>query len=271
MAELMDDFEYHRLGTFSSILINKYFPTQIFKSVYNSIFSPTIHTSPILNKMAVPSHERVEPGSYNIPKGTLPPTSTTTPTPEQVDKISSDLIQQLNTSIKSSNWSSLKSIFLENSYWRDHLVLSWDFRTLAGPSKIAEYISSAGDLVSSLSISIDRSSALRAPHAGPIDAIGEVHGIEFYVKIGSSIGDAEGIVRLAQDGGEWRIFTVFTSLVGIKRGEELTGLNRPAGVKHGAQSGRKNWLDRRVADMNYEDGVQPDVLVVGMYKAVLIE
>lgn len=263
-AELKE-FKYHHIATYvvHYLLLS---PTQTIQKYFHLFFffpSPPLYSYTATTKMAVPSRERVETGSFNIPKGTLPPTSTTTPTPDQVDKIASDLIQKLNDSIKSSNWSSLKSLFLENSYWRDHLVLSWDFRTLSGPSKIAEYISSAGDLASSLSIDIDRSSPLRAPHAGPIDAIGEVHGIEFYVKIGSSVGSAEGIVRLAQDGSDWKLFTVFTSLVGIKGKEELIGLNRPAGVEHGAQSGRKNWLDRRDAARNY-DRTEPDVLIVGM-------
>lgn len=71
-------------------------------------------------------------------------------------------------------------------------------------------------------------------------------------------------MRLAQEGEKWKIFTIFTSLRELKDAPEGTGVNRPAGVQHGALHGRKNWLDRRAAEVNYEDS-QPDVLVVGRF------
>jgi hypothetical protein len=35
-------------------------------------------------------------------------------------------------------------------------------------------------------------------------------------------------------------------------------------VQHGAQQGRQNWQDRRIAEENFEEK-DPAVLVVGMY------
>lgn len=204
----------------------------------------------------VASRDRVEPGSFNIPLGTFPQSSTA---PENPDKVAVEVIDQLNAALAKKNAESLAGLFLENSYWRDHLCLSWDFRTLKGREHIADYVTGSS---STLKIEIDRSSPMRAPHAGPIDAFGEVHGVEFFTKLTNNVGSGNGVVRLAQQQNEWKIFSLFTSLVELADHEESTLAHRPVGVKHGEQQGRKNWQDRRNADVKFE-GKDPAVLVVG--------
>lgn len=206
-----------------------------------------------------PSRERVEPGSFNIPLGTFP--QTCSETPEEPDKIATSVIEQLNSALGEKDAGAVSDLFIENSYWRDHLCFSWDFRTLKGRDAIAKFVTGSSSAVKT---EIDRSSAFRAPHNGPIDAFGEVHGIEFFVKVTSSFGHGQGVVRLAQQGGEWKIFTVFTSLEGLSGHDEGVNSNRPVGVQHGGQQGRKNWQDRRIADRDFEKK-EPSVLVVGMY------
>lgn len=206
---------------------------------------------------AVASQDRVEPGSSNIPLGTFPRSSTA---PENPDKIATETIDQLNATLTKKDTQTLAGLFLENSYWRDHLCLSWEFRTLKGRSSIAEYVTGGS---STLKIDIDRSSPMRAPHAGPIDLFGDVHGVEFFIKFTTSLGSGNGVVRLALQDDEWKIFNVFTSLVEIAEHEESILSHRPVGVKHGEQQGRKNWQDRRNAEINLE-GQDPAVIVVGM-------
>jgi hypothetical protein len=201
----------------------------------------------------IPSHERPEPGSINIPLGKFPETSSTTP--PDPSTIASKTITSLNTALTDPNKSALKTLFLENSYWRDHLALTWDFRTIHGAEKITEYAIAHSK---GLSFEIDDSSPLKAPHTGPIDAFGEVHGIEFFVKIAAPNGLAHGVIRLAEENGEWKIFTVFTSLVQGGKAE----VKREDGVQHGEVKGRKNWADRRTEESEYADH-SPAVLVVG--------
>lgn len=212
----------------------------------------------LVDQSTLPSRDRVEPGSYNIPLGQFPATNSSAP--QDPDNIATALIEKLNSSLASNDSRSLSELFIENSYWRDHLCFSWDYRTLKGREGIAKYVTGSSQ---SVKIEIDRSSALKAPHAGPIDAYGEVHGVEFFVKITSDVGTGQGVVRLAQEGNAWKFFTVFTSLVELTGHEESVNSRRPVGVQHGEQQGRKNWQDRRLADSNYE-GKEPAVLIVGM-------
>lgn len=213
----------------------------------------------LLDQSSLPSRDRVEPGSYNIPLGEFPTTNSSTP--GDPDRIATALVDKLNGSLASRDGRALSELFIENSYWRDHLCFSWDYRTLKGRDGIAKYVTGSS---SSVKVEIVRSSALKAPHAGPIDAYGEIHGIELFIKITSDVGSGQGVVRLAQDGNDWKFFTVFTSLVELTGHEESVNSHRPVGVQHGEQQGRKNWHDRRVADSNYENK-EPAVLIVGTY------
>ena len=207
-----------------------------------------------------PSRYRVEPGSCDIPLGVLPQTSTSTP--EDPDKIASDLINRLNDAISKKDNSAVAALFIENSYWRDHLCLSWEFRTLKGPEALAKF---AAESSASIKLEIDRSVPLKAPHTGPIDAFGEVHGIEFFVNVTTKVGSGVGVVRLAQAGSDWKLFTIFTTLRELKGHEESVSARRPVGVQHGAYQGRTNWQDRRNEAVKYEEK-EPAVVIVGIKK-----
>ncbi|KAJ6095534.1 hypothetical protein N7486_006280 [Penicillium sp. IBT 16267x] len=205
----------------------------------------------------LPSRYRVEPGSCDIPIGVLPKTSTTTP--EKPEIIASSLIEKVNSSIAKKDGAALASLFIDNSYWRDHLCLSWEFRTLKGAKALSKFVVGSPSVIK---FELDHSSPFKAPHNGPIDVFGEVNGIEFFTKVATPFGNGRGVVRLAQEGEGWKIFTVFTTLSEITSHEELVNGHRPVGVQHGAHQGRTNWRDRRTANENYE-GNEPAVLIVG--------
>ncbi|KAJ5701725.1 hypothetical protein N7488_009273 [Penicillium malachiteum] len=206
---------------------------------------------------SIPSKDRIELGSTDIPIGILPKTSTSTPV--DPDGIASALITKLTEGIAKKDSAAVAALFIENSYWRDHLCLSWAFRTLKGSEPLSKF---AVESSSSVKFEIDRSSPFKAPHAGPIDAFGEVNGLESFVKVTTSFGTGTGVVRIAQQGDEWKLFTIFTTLLEITNHEEVINERRPAGVQHGAYQGRQNWQDRRNEDINQE-GKDPAVVIVG--------
>ncbi|PWY85956.1 flavin-binding monooxygenase-like protein [Aspergillus heteromorphus CBS 117.55] len=207
---------------------------------------------------------QVENGSVNVPVGTFPPTCTSTDV--NADQVASQLVDQINTAFTQGGGpEDIAALFLEEGFWRDHLCLTWDFQTVKGRDNIAQLLRAGR---SPSKIEVDRSSPLRAPHVGPIDAFGDVSGIEFFVTLSSAILEGRGVVRLAETDGEWKIFTFFTSLVGLVGHPEAVTHNRPAGVQHGANQGRKNWQDRRTAEIKGE-GNTPAVLIIGAGQAGL--
>jgi hypothetical protein len=204
-----------------------------------------------------PSKDRIEPGSCYIPVGKFPQTASST----SIDaaKVASEVVDRLNNALKQKDYKAISALFLEDGYWKDHLGLSWDYHTIKGRENIARFLEQSPRLGR---IDIDQSSPFRAPHVGPIDAFGEVTGVEFFTTFVNDVGHGRGIVRMAEKDRVWRIFTIFTTLQELEGHEEAVNARRPLGVQHGAQLGRQNWQDRRISDSEFE-GKSPVVMVVG--------
>ncbi|KAF9887104.1 hypothetical protein FE257_010598 [Aspergillus nanangensis] len=215
--------------------------------------------------MTVPiaSKDRIEPGSFNVPVGKFPATCTSTNI--DPDKVVSAVLDQLNAAAAQNDVPTIANLFLEDGFWRDHLALSLDLHTVKGRENITTFLNTNRRL---LKVELDRSSAFHAPHVGPIDAFGDVIGVEFFINATTEVGNAKGIVRLAEKDGDWKIFTFFTCLVELNGAEENVNHRRPVGVQHGEQPDRQNWQDRRTSESNFETQ-NPTVLIIGAGQAGL--
>ena len=68
-----------------------------------------------------------------------------------------------------------------------------------------------------------------------------MHTVQAFLKVETDVGSGEGIVRLVQEGGNWKVFTLFTFLKELRGHEESVGKRRPHGVEHGEHASQKNW------------------------------
>lgn len=226
------------------------------------------------------SKDRCEPGSVNIPLCQWPATAATT-SPD-ADSIASKVVDSFNAALSKGDTQAIANLFLDDGYWRDHLGVTWDLRTLKGRDKIADFLANATTTSSTnandtpfplTALEIDRSTAYRAPQFGAFDGVGDVKGVQFFFRFTSKVGSGQGLARLAERGGsagEWRIFTFFTLLREIKGHEEARHQHRPKGVEHGGRPDRKNWQERRTAAINFEDR-EPTVLILGMSVLFLVD
>jgi hypothetical protein len=209
----------------------------------------------------IPSRERVEPGSVNItPFTAFPPTVTS----EDVDasKIAQDLVCTFNDALSKKDFSSVAKLFLkDNGFWKDHLALNWELRTLQGQDKILNYLKNSKNSITKLEI--DGSASHKAPKIDNIDAWGDVKGVQCFVRFETEIGRGQGVLSLAEEKGVWKIFVLSTVLKELKGHEEPVGHRRTKGVQHGGNPGRKNWRETREAEANFE-GTEPRVLIIGM-------
>lgn len=203
------------------------------------------------------SKDRCEPGSVNIPVARWPKTAETTSV--DADAVATKIVDSINHALANGDTKAIADLFLEDGYWRDHLGISWDLRTQKGPKKIAEFLADGCPLEK---IEIDRSSSYRAPQLGAFDGTGDVKGIQFFFNFSSKDGAGQGVARLAERDGQWKIFTFFTVLRDIKGHEEAVGPRRTKGVEHGGKPDRKNWLERRKAEVDFENK-EPTVLILG--------
>jgi hypothetical protein len=221
----------------------------------------------ILNAQPVPSHMRTVPGSINIPAAKFPcPPKLPSPPDINIHHVVEATVASVNKALEQKSYASLTALFAQDGYWRDHLALSWDFRTVHGPPQILQYLkdcSRSKDGFRLQQITSD-SGGTKGPKLVPIDAAGTITGIQFFFTCQTVLGTGRGLARLVeQEGGEWRLFTLYTRLEELDGFEEPVGARRSKGVEHGGKPGRQNWAERRSAASNFEAGDDPAVVVVG--------
>lgn len=206
----------------------------------------------------------------SLPEGSilpavLPPPSSSllTSDKQELTSIAQQWFKTLQQVLATEPLPPFGDVFLENSYWRDHLCLSWDFRTLHRPSKIDSFFASHPHGVRIKSLAIDPKHEVSVT---TLDAEGEVKGVQVYLTVTTDVGTGRGLARLFKDGtdGQWKAYTLYTVLEGLNGHEEPIGPRRPHGVAHGARESRLSWKDRRDAEVEFVDS-EPTVLVVGMY------
>ena len=77
-------------------------------------------------------------------------------------------------------------------------------------------------------------------------------------------GRGRGLLRLVEEDGEDRAWTLLTTLYELKGHEEPRGTHRPMGAEHGANKQRRTWKERRQEEAeSLGSTTQPYVLVIG--------
>lgn len=212
----------------------------------------------------VPSYMRCVPGSTNIPVAEFPfKQSKVTVDPA---KIAASVIETFNQALHMNDFKSVASLFVEDGYWRDHLALSWEFRTVQGSSLIHDFLkrcSKSKDGFRLQEIDVDNSTSIRAPKIVPVDADGKVLGIQFFVKCQTALGKGVGLTHLVEHNGKWKIFFLYTRLDELRGHEEAINYGRPRGVQHGGRPGRQTWKARRALEVEFKTGNDPVVVIIG--------
>ena len=211
----------------------------------------------------VPPSNRILPGSHHLTQFAWPkPADIAGKDPDQV---AITWVSSFNDLVSSKDYD-VSGFFLKDSYWRDLLCLTWDFHTLHGPAKITSLVQDKVRHWRIKSLGIDRSIEVGKPTIGPVDVAGIVKGVQSFLTVETDVGRGRGVVRLlpdADDGGKWKVFSLFTTLQELTGFEESIGKHRPTGVEHGANINRKNWKEKREAEVNFEGEREPAVLVLG--------
>lgn len=214
----------------------------------------------------IPSSQRCEPGSVNPPIAKWP--KTTTEDPVDADTVANELVLAINSYLgkapSKEAAEGVASLFLDSEcYWRDHLALSWDLRTIKGKAEVATFLESNSNVTH---VAVDTTTEWRKPKFTFLNPAQTTKGILCYISIATKLGSGHGVARLVEDGrGGWKIWTFFTTLEELRGFEEPIGPRRGTGAQHGFHKGRKNWADRRNDEVNFVNN-EPDVLIIGMFR-----
>jgi hypothetical protein len=176
--------------------------------------------------------------------------------------IATQWIHKLKAVLNANDVSQLPNIMHLDSWWRDMLGLSWDFRTLRGLEKISSYIGDNQGRVHLHNFKL-RSEGKFTPKI--VTPMAGVTWIESMFDFESEIGSGSGMVRLLEDSnGVWKGCMIYTALQDMKDFKEFSGARRPHGGNNSLLGGTmsENWLERRQRKMGFIDE-EPIVLIIG--------
>lgn len=171
------------------------------------------------------------------------------------------------------NSSKLETLLHEESWWRDHLALSWDFHTLRSISRILDFVIPQLQSARLHDLRLYEETKKFAPKL--VQPTPELEWIEFMFSFESSQGSGKGMIRLAAGGesGEWKAHMIYTCLQELRDFPEAKGDLRPHGGTNsldgdgdGVAGG--NWYERRQRQKEFVDD-EPAVLIIGAGQAGL--
>jgi cation diffusion facilitator CzcD-associated flavoprotein CzcO len=151
----------------------------------------------------------------------------------------------------------LRALFTPECHWRDVLALTWTIQTLAGRDAVVSSLKryAARGRAKGFRIAESRTPPRRVTRAG-------TETIEAILSFETDGGWCSAVVRLVEDGGAPKAWTLLTALEQIKGHEEQSGRTRHQDKTYSRDFRGPNWLDQRRASAEYS-GRDPTVLVVG--------
>jgi hypothetical protein len=153
--------------------------------------------------------------------------------------------------IQAKDVDGILSIFVEDSYWRDILVLTWDFRTFAGASRIRKFIV---DRVLPTHI---KALNLKDDFITLEEPFPDVAWIQALFDFETDVALGSGVFRLVTTpNGEWKAHCMFTNIEGLTGFPEKIGELRNHNPTHG------NWANKRRREIEFLDS-EPVVLICG--------
>ena len=157
-------------------------------------------------------------------------------------------LDQFGAALASNQADAVLALFGADCYWRDLVSFTWNIRTQEGHSAVREMLAERMEATGASNFQLEGEAT-------------EADGVtEAWFTFETRLARGRGQLRL-KDGKAWTLLTTMTELKGF---EEKKGKNRIKGAEHGAQQGRKSWLERRQdeeASLGYEE--QPYVVIVG--------
>jgi thioredoxin reductase len=178
--------------------------------------------------------------------------------PKEIERAAADWLVRFENALSTADRTKLRSLFHEDSHWRDVLAFTWQIETVSGGESVVEGLSDgvARAQPSRFAIDPQRTPPRRVIRAG-------VETIEAIFAFETIDGRSSGVVRLTPEpGGGLKAWTLLTALEALNGHEEHVGTYRPRGESYARDFRGPNWLDLRRQAAQYTDR-DPAVLVVG--------
>ncbi|KAL6304078.1 FAD/NAD(P)-binding domain-containing protein [Sparassis latifolia] len=204
-----------------------------------------------MDSLVTPAAKNTWEGPFELP--TLDRLNAQIPLDISPTAVAHDWFRQFIDTLKEEPTSATQ-LFLQDAFWRDLLVLSWDFRALQGSSSIARYLDDHLRTSAFRPLSL-RDDALHAPvlHRPYPDLTFILFSFYFETAVGTGIGTCR-LVPTADS--SWKAYTMFTGMNSLKEFPEKVGSRRDPRMYQGT------WEEKRRAEVDFADG-HPTVVIIG--------
>ena len=143
-------------------------------------------------------------------------------------------------------------MFAAESYWRDLVSFSWNLTTVEHPDGVRDLLTET----------LARTAPSSFATSEPATEDGGV--VTAWFTFETAVGRGTGLVRLKEEDGADKAWTMLTTLDELTGFEEPRRRRRPMGAEHGANRTRTTWKEQRQQEAeSLGSTTQPYVLVIG--------
>jgi cation diffusion facilitator CzcD-associated flavoprotein CzcO len=168
--------------------------------------------------------------------------------------LAADWIKAFGAAAEAADLDAVLALFADDCWWRDLLTMSWDLRTMHGQEEIAAL---AGERLAGTGF---HDFALD----GRLPANLENGAVTALFTFATKVGDGRALVRLREQDGSWKAWTLLTRLEDLTDHPEQRTVFADAHDRQKPAMGRRreSWYEIRERESSFLDS-DPDVLVVG--------
>ncbi|MHA0285383.1 NAD(P)-binding domain-containing protein [Mycobacterium sp. C3-094] len=143
-------------------------------------------------------------------------------------------------------------MFAVDGFWRDLVSFTWNLKTLEGRDQITDM------LTARLAETDPSGFATREEPTQDGDVVSA------FIQFETAAGRGTGHLRIKDDAGEDKAWTLLTALQELKGHEERKGATRVLGAVHGDDPDPRSWAEKKAAeDAELGRTIQPYTLVIG--------
>ena len=195
-------------------------------------------------------------------RNSIPLPSFPKPPPAVANQVAEEWLAKFASVLRGGDVSLLHTVLHDESWWRDALVISWDYHTVHGLAKIASFLQHRLSDIGFANLKLREQGAFTP---NQVTVTKEIGWIESIFDFDTAIGVGRGILRLTADAdGNWKAYTIYTSLQELKGHEWNLAKRRPHGGKNTLEGGiiKGNWYERRQREKDFLDE-EPTCLIIG--------
>ncbi|KAH9931312.1 FAD/NAD-P-binding domain-containing protein [Fomitopsis serialis] len=159
-----------------------------------------------------------------------------------VQKVATEWFAKFVPAASAKDTTKIVDLFLEDGWWRDHLALTWELRTFHGAAKIKKFLDDQLAPFDFSGVKLCDGAELKRPYP-------DLAWVQAIFDFETNVGIGSGVVRLVPTAsGEWKAFTLYTTLEELKGFPERIGPNRNFLPNHG------KWLSQREEERTFSKG-----------------